>query len=186
MPQVPPPSESSWAMLGCNPVMGSRLVDVSYSDTVARAGAARRQWLRRRLYGRQSRQALSSQRLGKDLPRRQNSAAEAAARGIGEAAACFRARPADRRRQRQDLDRRNQSRSANAALGNLIAERTKNEQLWRQAEAGKDIDLPQLLSDKSIADLRAKRKDLAIEYRAKAANLQAGLPGDGANQESDG
>ena len=28
--------------------------------------------------------------------------------------------------------------SANAALGNLIAERTKNEQLWRQAEAGKD------------------------------------------------
>ena len=35
--------------------------------------------------------------------------------------------------------------SANAALGNLIAERTKNEQLWRQTEAGKEIDLPQLL-----------------------------------------
>ena len=40
--------------------------------------------------------------------------------------------------------------SANAALGDLIAERTKNEQLWKQTESGENIDLPQLLNDKSI------------------------------------
>ena len=66
--------------------------------------------------------------------------------------------------------------SANAALGNLIAERTKNEQLWRQAEAGNDIDLPQLLSDKSIEDLRAKRKDLAIEYQQKLQTFKPDYP----------
>ena len=66
--------------------------------------------------------------------------------------------------------------AANAALGNLIAERTKNEQLWRQAEAGKDIDLPQLLSDQTIAALRAKRKDLAIEYQEKLQTFKPDYP----------
>jgi succinoglycan biosynthesis transport protein ExoP len=66
--------------------------------------------------------------------------------------------------------------SANAALGNLIAERTKNEQLWRQAEAGNAIDLPQLLSDKAIIDLRAKRKDLEIEYQQKLQTFKPNYP----------
>ena len=66
--------------------------------------------------------------------------------------------------------------AANAALGNLIAERSKNEQLWRQAEAGKNIDLPQLLSDKTIADLRAKRKDLEIEYQQKLQTFKPDYP----------
>ena len=66
--------------------------------------------------------------------------------------------------------------SANAALGNLIAERTKNEQLWKQTEAGESIDLPQLLTDKSIEALRAKRKELAIEYQQKLQTFKPDYP----------
>ena len=66
--------------------------------------------------------------------------------------------------------------SANAALGNLIAERTKNEQLWKQTEAGESIDLPQLLGDKSIEALRAKRKELAIDYQQKLQTFKPDYP----------
>ncbi len=66
--------------------------------------------------------------------------------------------------------------SANAALGNLIAERTKNEQLWKQAESGESIDLPQLLNDKSIEGLRAKRKELTIEYQQKLQIFKPDFP----------
>ena len=66
--------------------------------------------------------------------------------------------------------------SANAALGNLIAERTKNEQLWKQTEAGETIDLPQLLNDKSVEALRAKRKELAIEYQQKLQIFKPDYP----------
>ena len=62
------------------------------------------------------------------------------------------------------------------ALGNLIADRTKNEQLWRQADAGEDIDLPQLLGDKAIEGLRAKRKELAIEYQQKLQTFKPSYP----------
>ena len=66
--------------------------------------------------------------------------------------------------------------SANAALGNLIAERTKNEQLWKQTESGETIDLPQLLNDKSIEALRAKRKELGIEYQQKLQIFKPDYP----------
>ena len=66
--------------------------------------------------------------------------------------------------------------SANAALGNLIAERTKNEQLWKQTEAGATIDLPQLLNDKSIEGLRAKRKELETEYQQKLQIFKPDYP----------
>ena len=66
--------------------------------------------------------------------------------------------------------------SANAALGNLIAERTKNEQLWKQTQAGATIDLPQLLNDKSIEGLRAKRKELETEYQQKLQIFKPDYP----------
>lgn len=66
--------------------------------------------------------------------------------------------------------------SANATLGRLVTERTKNEQLWRQAEESKDLDLPQLLSDKTVQDLRAKRKDLEIEYQQKLQTFKPDYP----------
>ena len=66
--------------------------------------------------------------------------------------------------------------SANAALGNLIAERTKNEQLWKQTEGGDTIDLPQLLNDKSIDALRTKRKELSTEYQQKLQIFKPDFP----------
>jgi capsular exopolysaccharide synthesis family protein len=66
--------------------------------------------------------------------------------------------------------------SANAALGNLIADRTKNEQLWKQTEAGASIDLPQLLGDKSIEALRAKRKELSVDYQQKLQTFKPDYP----------
>ena len=48
--------------------------------------------------------------------------------------------------------------SANAALGTLVSERIKNEELWKQLETTNAINLPQLLSNRVIEALRTKRK----------------------------
>ena len=64
--------------------------------------------------------------------------------------------------------------SASAELGQLISQRTKNEELWRQTENTDAINLPQLLSDPLIGNLRAKRNELDIEYQK---NLQMYKPG---------
>ena len=66
--------------------------------------------------------------------------------------------------------------SANAALGNLISERTKNEELWQQVEAADAIELPQLLSNKMIEDLRSKRKDLVVNYQQKLQIFKPSYP----------
>ena len=66
--------------------------------------------------------------------------------------------------------------SANSALGNLISERVKNEQLWGQVEATDAINLPQLLSNKVIETLRGKRKELAIEYQQKLETFKPDYP----------
>ena len=66
--------------------------------------------------------------------------------------------------------------AANAALGTLISERTKNEQLWRQTEAADAINLPQLLSNGVIEGLRSKRKELDIEYQQKSQIFKPAYP----------
>jgi hypothetical protein len=66
--------------------------------------------------------------------------------------------------------------SANAALGQLISERTKNEELWRQAEKTDAINLPQLLSNSVIDSLRGKRKELSIEYQQKLETFKPEYP----------
>lgn len=66
--------------------------------------------------------------------------------------------------------------SANVALGNLISDRTKNEQLWRQVESTDAINLPQLLSNSVIDDLRRKRKELDIEYQQKLQTFKPSYP----------
>ena len=66
--------------------------------------------------------------------------------------------------------------AANAALGQLISERIKNEQLWRQVESGNAINLPQLLSNPVIEVLRGQRKALETEYQEKLENLKPGYP----------
>ena len=66
--------------------------------------------------------------------------------------------------------------AAHAALGGIIAERIRNEQLWRQVENASGFDLPQILSNKGIEDLRAKRNELATEYQEKSETFRADYP----------
>ena len=66
--------------------------------------------------------------------------------------------------------------SANAALGNLIAERIKNEQQWKQLEPATAIDLPQLLSNPVIGGLRTKRSALVTEYQQKLGTFKPSYP----------
>ena len=66
--------------------------------------------------------------------------------------------------------------AANAALGNLISERTKNEQLWKQIESSDAINLPQLLSNSVIDGLRGKRKTLALDYQEKLETFKPSYP----------
>jgi capsular exopolysaccharide synthesis family protein len=66
--------------------------------------------------------------------------------------------------------------SANAALGNLIAERTKNEQLWHQVEAADAVNLPQFLTNDVIQGLRRKRNELAVDYQQKLQTFKPSFP----------
>jgi polysaccharide biosynthesis transport protein len=66
--------------------------------------------------------------------------------------------------------------AANTALGTVIAERIKNEQQWKQLESATAINLPQLLSNKYIEDLRAKRGELATQYQQKLGTFKPNYP----------
>lgn len=66
--------------------------------------------------------------------------------------------------------------AANTALGNLISERIKNEQLWKQVDSSKATSLPQFLTNAVIEDLRAKRNVLVTEYKEKASTYKAEYP----------
>jgi capsular exopolysaccharide synthesis family protein len=66
--------------------------------------------------------------------------------------------------------------AANATIGQLISERIKNEQSWRQVENATAINLPQLLSNSVIDHLRGKRKELETEYQEKLENFKPGYP----------
>lgn len=66
--------------------------------------------------------------------------------------------------------------SANAALGNLVSERIKAEQLWKQIESATGITLPQLLTNSVIDGLRGKRNALVTEYEEKLETFKPGYP----------
>lgn len=66
--------------------------------------------------------------------------------------------------------------AANATLGNLVAERIKNEQMWKQVRNATEINLPQLLMNPVVEGLRAKRNQLTTEYREKSATFRADYP----------
>jgi polysaccharide biosynthesis/export protein len=65
---------------------------------------------------------------------------------------------------------------ANTALSTLTADRTKNEQLWKQLEAATTINLPQFLSNSTIATLRSKRNVLQTEYQEKLETFKPSYP----------
>src|SRR5215469_12975910 len=66
--------------------------------------------------------------------------------------------------------------AANATLGQLVSDRIKNEQLWRQVENSTAINLPQLLSNSVIEVLRGQRKALETEYQEKLENFKPSYP----------
>jgi succinoglycan biosynthesis transport protein ExoP len=66
--------------------------------------------------------------------------------------------------------------SANAALGSIIAERIKNEQLWKQVENATAINFPQLLSNKLIDELRSRRNQILADYQEKSGTFQPSYP----------
>ncbi len=66
--------------------------------------------------------------------------------------------------------------AANAALGTLVADRIKNQELWSQVEAAQGINLPQLLTNSVIDGLRGRRNALATEYQEKLETFKPGYP----------
>lgn len=66
--------------------------------------------------------------------------------------------------------------AANSALGSIIAERMKNEQLWRQAERAAGIEMPQILTNKAIEDLRNRRSQITTEYQEKLETFRPDYP----------
>lgn len=66
--------------------------------------------------------------------------------------------------------------AANGALGNLISERIKNEQLWKQVDQANAINLPQLLTNSVIDGLRGRRNALATEYQEKLETFKPDYP----------
>jgi succinoglycan biosynthesis transport protein ExoP len=66
--------------------------------------------------------------------------------------------------------------SANVALGAVIAERIKNEQLWKQVQYATAINLPQLLTNSVIDGLRGRRNQFMTEYEEKSETFQPSYP----------
>ena len=65
---------------------------------------------------------------------------------------------------------------ANAALGELVSERIKAEQLWRQVEAAEAINMPQFLANDVITGLRNERNKLTAEYQEKLETFKPDYP----------
>ena len=66
--------------------------------------------------------------------------------------------------------------AANSALSGIISERIKVEQLWRQLDLADAINLPQLLMNPVIQQLRAARSALDTEYKDKLETFKPGYP----------
>ena len=65
--------------------------------------------------------------------------------------------------------------AANVAVGQLIAERMKNEQLWRQVENATAINLPQFLANSVIETLAASER-CSRPSKEKLQNFKPGYP----------
>jgi polysaccharide biosynthesis transport protein len=66
--------------------------------------------------------------------------------------------------------------NANATLGALISDRIKNEQLWKQLDQATAINLPQLLTNPVIETLRSKRNALQTDYQDKLETFKPSYP----------
>lgn len=66
--------------------------------------------------------------------------------------------------------------AANTSLGNLISDRIRNEEIWKQVSSADATNLPQILSNKAIEDLRASRNDLTSKYQEKLEVFKPDYP----------
>ena len=66
--------------------------------------------------------------------------------------------------------------NANAALGTIVSERIKNEQLSRQVQNTTAISMPQILSNKVVETLRERRNQLETDYEEKSQTFRADYP----------
>ena len=65
---------------------------------------------------------------------------------------------------------------ANAQLGQLAAERIKNQKLWEQTKQTSSINMPQFLSNGVISTLRGQRMALMKEYEEKLETFKPAYP----------
>lgn len=65
---------------------------------------------------------------------------------------------------------------ASNALATATAERIKNELQWKQVEAANAINLPQLLTNATISQLRASRGALTADYQEKSGTYGPNYP----------
>jgi capsular exopolysaccharide synthesis family protein len=65
---------------------------------------------------------------------------------------------------------------AQSALGTIIAEKLKAEQLWKQVETSDGMNLPQLLSNQAIDGLRSRRNAVQAEYEEKLETFKPNYP----------
>lgn len=77
--------------------------------------------------------------------------------------------------EQENLAERNLA-AANVALGTLLSERIKNEQLWRQTETADSLNLPQFVASSAIQDLRALLKQYGQEYQEKLGTFKPDHP----------
>ncbi|ADH90500.1 capsular exopolysaccharide family [Ancylobacter novellus DSM 506] len=66
--------------------------------------------------------------------------------------------------------------AANAALGQLISNRIRDEETWKQVENATAINLPQLLTNSVIDGLRTQRNELKRDYEEKLETFKPGYP----------
>ena len=66
--------------------------------------------------------------------------------------------------------------AANDALSKATNERLQNELLLKQIQSMDGLGMPQILSDKTIQDLRAKRADLEATYKDKLGSFKPAYP----------
>jgi capsular exopolysaccharide synthesis family protein len=66
--------------------------------------------------------------------------------------------------------------AAHAALGQLVADRIKNQELWQQVESADTINLPQLLLNSTIDSLRGRRGALVADYEERLQTFKPSYP----------
>ena len=159
-----------------SPVAGSRLVDLSYSDSDP--GRARR-----------IASALADAFIASNLDKRFQANAYAKT-FLEDQTKHLKLRLEDSEKQLLDFAQKEQIvavkerssiaesnlASANATLGALVTERIKNEQSWKQVAAANAINMPQLLSNKVIEGLRDQRNALVTEYQEKLETFKPSYP----------